>query len=584
VTSIRSVRFCSMPRISVAALAFALFALQTQTVLAQTPVLSASVDGYTAVGFDAAIPDTEWVPITVKRNDGALHSQASGEGGSYSTNCVTPCIYPPAFTSTYAGGFASADPGVLRVFAANHVEALPELNAPNVPVTANTHTVYANISASAGFTVYLTVGSTTQPVGTPVQVPFHYAAELVAEYDLDYPPYSQHPLSAGVSFNFPGLGPQNFSTGNCHIGFCGFAVTSLPSGHSLYSVRSVEFFVDTKVGDVLPISAALGISGLARIVNGNNSNGNGNVIGNWADGRNTAGIWVGTLPNGLTITSSDGHDYTVDPTIHGAPVAPAQVTPAATAGDARAIVSFTAPLGTGPSAITGYTVTSSPDGITAKGMSSPIVVLGLTNGTAYTFTITSNNAAGLSTTSTPSNSITPNVSLAPTPPSAPAMGVATEGDAQATVTFSAPANDGGSTITSYTVTSNPDGITATGTASPITVTGLTNGTAYTFTVVASNALGASVASASSNSIAPVAAAAPPPAAPTPPTPTPPAASTSTATTAGSSSSGGGGTFSLALLLALTGVRQWRRAVRSKTPLHTFFRRHAAFKKPSTASS
>jgi hypothetical protein len=502
VTSIRSIRACSISRIYLVSLAIALFSMPLQTLLAQTPVLSAGVDGYTAVGFDAIIPDADRVPIAVKRNDSALHSEASGEGGTYSTDCVTPCVYPPAFTSTYAGGFASADPGVLRVFAANHVEALPELNAPNVPVTANTHTVYANISASAGFTVYLTVGSTTQPVGTPVQVPFHYAAELVAEYDLDYPPYSQHPLSAGVSFNFPGLGPQNFSTGNCHIGFCGFTVTSLPSGHSLYSVRSVEFFVDAKVGDVLPISAALGISGLARIVNGNNSNGNGNVIGNWADGRNTAGIWVGALPNGLTVTSSDGHDYTVDPTIHGPPVAPAQVTPVATAGDARAIVTFTAPLGTGASAMTGYTVTSSPDGITAKGLSSPVVVLGLTNGTAYTFTVTSNNAAGLSTTSAPSNSITPNVSLAPTPPSAPVIGVATEGDAQATVTFSAPANDGGSAITSYRVTSTPDGITASGTASPITVTGLTNGTAYTFTVVANNALGMSVASASSNSTTP----------------------------------------------------------------------------------
>ena len=57
-------------------------------------------------------------------------------------------------------------------------------------------------------------------------------------------------------------------------------------------------------------------------------------------------------------------------------------------------------------------------------------------------------------------------------------------------------------ITGYTVTSNPGAITGTGTASPITVTGLTNGTLYTFTVVATNANGNSLPSAASNSVRP----------------------------------------------------------------------------------
>ena len=52
-----------------------------------------------------------------------------------------------------------------------------------------------------------------------------------------------------------------------------------------------------------------------------------------------------------------------------------------------------------------------------------------------------------------------------------------------------PASNGGSAITDYTVTSSPGSITAQGSASPITVTGLTNGTAYTFTVAATNAAG-----------------------------------------------------------------------------------------------
>jgi alpha-tubulin suppressor-like RCC1 family protein len=91
-----------------------------------------------------------------------------------------------------------------------------------------------------------------------------------------------------------------------------------------------------------------------------------------------------------------------------------------------------------------------------------------------------------------------------TTPGAPTIGTATAGNAQASVTFTAPVSNGGSAITGYTVTSSPGGLTATGTASPITVSGLTNGTAYTFTVRATNSVGTGPASAASNSVTPAA--------------------------------------------------------------------------------
>ncbi|GHV48542.1 hypothetical protein FACS1894204_12850 [Synergistales bacterium] len=90
----------------------------------------------------------------------------------------------------------------------------------------------------------------------------------------------------------------------------------------------------------------------------------------------------------------------------------------------------------------------------------------------------------------------------PTIPDAPTNVTATAGNAQATITFTAPANDGSTAIIDYTVTSNPGNFTATDTTSPITVTGLTNGTAYTFTVTATNSKGESAASATSNSVTP----------------------------------------------------------------------------------
>lgn len=80
----------------------------------------------------------------------------------------------------------------------------------------------------------------------------------------------------------------------------------------------------------------------------------------------------------------------------------------ATATDATtASVSFSAPVDAGASAITGFTVTSSPEGITATGSSSPITVSGLTTGTAYTFTVTATNAGGTGPASAASNSVTP---------------------------------------------------------------------------------------------------------------------------------------------------------------------------------
>jgi len=88
-------------------------------------------------------------------------------------------------------------------------------------------------------------------------------------------------------------------------------------------------------------------------------------------------------------------------------------------------------------------------------------------------------------------------------PDAPTIGTATLDNTQATVSFTAPSSDGGSAITSYTATSSPGDFTGTISQSgsgSIIVSGLTSGTAYTFTVTATNAMGTSLASAVSNSV------------------------------------------------------------------------------------
>lgn len=87
---------------------------------------------------------------------------------------------------------------------------------------------------------------------------------------------------------------------------------------------------------------------------------------------------------------------------------------------------------------------------------------------------------------------------------APTAPAASGGDAQASVTFTAPSNVGGSAITQYYAVSNPNQITGNAASSPITVTGLTNGTAYTFRVWALNSFGPSPYSGVSGSVSPVA--------------------------------------------------------------------------------
>jgi hypothetical protein len=177
----------------------------------------------------------------------------------------------------------------------------------------------------------------------------------------------------------------------------------------------------------------------------------------------------------------------------GVPGAPTGVT--GTLGNQQVSVAFTAPTNNGGLNITSYTVTSSPGSFTATGSSSPLVVTGLTNGTAYTFTVKATNAAGTGPNSSSSASVTPYAI-----PGAPTSVSASAGNASAVVYFTAPASDGGG-VTSYTVTAST-GQSATGIASGITVTGLANGTAVTFTVNATNPAGTGPNSTASASVTP----------------------------------------------------------------------------------
>ena len=91
-------------------------------------------------------------------------------------------------------------------------------------------------------------------------------------------------------------------------------------------------------------------------------------------------------------------------------------------------------------------------------------------------------------------------------PGAPTIGTATAGDGSASISFTAPSTTGSSAITSYTATctASSASITGSGSSSPITVSGLTNGVSYSCSVTATNSVGTSAAS-STVSVTPAAA-------------------------------------------------------------------------------
>ena len=95
-------------------------------------------------------------------------------------------------------------------------------------------------------------------------------------------------------------------------------------------------------------------------------------------------------------------------------------------------------------------------------------------------------------------------------PQPPTSVAGATGDGTVTVSWSAPTDDGGSPVLDYTATANPSGKTCTTSTTSCEVSGLTNGTSYTFTATARNAKGVSAPSAPSAPFTPAAAVTPPP--------------------------------------------------------------------------
>lgn len=185
------------------------------------------------------------------------------------------------------------------------------------------------------------------------------------------------------------------------------------------------------------------------------------------------------------------------------PVVP--LAPTATAGVTSATVTWVPPTNNG-STITGYTLTPylgavAQTPISFDASTTTRTLTGLAAGGSYTFTVAATNAYGTSGASPKSTAVTPYAV-----PAAPTITAAAAGDSAATLTWTTPANNGsaisGYVVTPYLGAAAQTPITFVGAATTQTVTGLTPGAVYTFTVAAQNLAGTGPASAKSGAVTP----------------------------------------------------------------------------------
>lgn len=168
-----------------------------------------------------------------------------------------------------------------------------------------------------------------------------------------------------------------------------------------------------------------------------------------------------------------------------------------------ATLTWTAPASSGGSPIRGYTVSISPATPAAifAVVGTTASVFGLANGTAYTFAVTATNAGGTGAASVPSPTVT-----TPSLPGAPTGLAATASDAAVVLVWTEPSSTGGRALTGYTVVPSPAAPSAVFAVvgARASITGLANGTAYTFTVHATTTVGNGPSSAPSGAVTPVA--------------------------------------------------------------------------------
>jgi predicted RNA-binding protein with TRAM domain len=467
------------------------------TVAPAKPVISALTNPITAANVTAvaltgtAEPDSA---LSIDLSDGTNHvtkqTTADGSGDWSISNADVSSLSDGTVTAvaTATDAAGNASPGSDGVTAPKHtvVPSAPQQLAAT-PQDGALHITWTAPATDGGSSV---TGYTL----------------TVTPHGSDTPVSTTSPAAAAVASTISGL------TNGTAYDVAMTATNAAGTGPAATASGTPRTVPDAPTGVlVTPGDGDLSVSWTAPLSDGGNAIDSYTVTANpgnhtvsTADGDTTNADLTGLTNGTLYTLTVAGHnaagDGTSSASATGTPrtVAGAPTDVLVTPGDGDLSVSWVAPSVTGGADIDKYTVTANPGGITvstADGETTNADLTGLANGTRYTLTVVAHNAAGDGPASAP-------VSGTPrTVPDAPTGVQVTPGDGQLTVSWSAPAQDGGATIASYTVTANPGSHTATtldGTTLHAVVSGLTNGTVYSVTVTAHNAAGDGAAATAVN--------------------------------------------------------------------------------------
>ena len=231
--------------------------------------------------------------------------------------------------------------------------------------------------------------------------------------------------------------------------------------------RAIDYYIVSQGGVALPYHP----TGLSTTIVGLV---NGHTYSFAVSANNLAG--VGPQSTIVTIIPSSA------PTVPGAPTGLST-----TSRDGQVSLSWSAPTSDGGAAIDYYIVNQNGTEVT-RTTSTGVIVTGLVNGVSYSFSVAAHNAAGTGPQSSSVSAIPVALTTVVTVPDAPTGLTAAPGNTQVYLSWTAPSSDGGATIDHYIVYLNGTDVQhPTGTS--VTITGLTNGQTYGFTVAAHNSVG-----------------------------------------------------------------------------------------------
>jgi hypothetical protein len=422
--------------------------------------------------------------------------------GANTVNKVTPGGVVSTFASGISGPYGLAFDTAGNLYVANYyagtvskVIFTPIVTTPtSASVASTTATLGGNVTSDAGVTITEigVVYSVTATNGTP-QIGGTGVTKVVGTGTIGVFTVSATGLTAGTGYSYAAYATNSRGTSYSSTGtftpntaptFVGSTTTlTVDANSGANDIKSLLHVSDSDSSQTETWSQNTGPSHGTLSFNGGTataSSGGTDLITASTITYTPATDYAGG--DSFTVQVSDGIasitrtiTVTVNPNVPGKPTGVS-----ATPGDRQALVSFTAPA-SGGSPIIVYTVSFSPGGGTVTGAASPITVTGLTNGTAYTFTVVALNAVDFGDTSDPSAAVTPK--------------------APQTITFANPGTQNFGTSPTLTATSSST-LPVTFTSSTTSVATITSGGVLTFVATGTATINADQAGDSSHLAAP----------------------------------------------------------------------------------